>query len=69
MVYPVSSGLHVAIKHGAGAAPSHLMPGAMHIQVFFRGFFPHRNRRPHLFAEDLGAPAGQGVEPGCLQLG
>src|SRR5581483_3044694 len=48
----------VAVKHGAGAAASHSMPGPMHIQPLRGCFFAAADLITHLGVENFRAPAG-----------
>src|SRR5213593_4879959 len=52
----------VTVEHGAGAAAAHLMPHAMHIEPFGRGFFPATNLIADDWVENFRAAAGDRTE-------
>ena len=59
MVHAVGERFDVAEKHGAGAAPAHAVPGAMHVEVFFGALLPARDGRADFRPENLRAAAGE----------
>ena len=69
MIHAIGKRLNVAVEHGAGAAPAHPVPGAMHIEIFLRRFLALRNGGPDFLAKDFCAAASQGVQAGVAQFG
>src|SRR4030095_6012539 len=58
MIDPMFKGLDVAIKHGAGAATTHFMPGAMDLEPFLRRFLATTNRVAHARIKNFCAAPG-----------
>ena len=58
VIDPMREGLDVTVKHRAGAAATHFMPGAMNIEPFGSGFFSATNGIAHDGIENFRAAAG-----------
>jgi hypothetical protein len=58
VIDPMREGLDVTVKHRAGAAATHFMPGAMNIEPFGRSFFSATDRIAHDGIENFRAAAG-----------
>ena len=67
MVDAVRQRLDMSVKHGASAAPAHLVPGAMDVQIFFGRFFSLGDLRADFLAKDLRAAAGERFQAGFAQ--
>ena len=68
MIHAVGEGFDMAEEHRAGAAPAHLVPGAVDVQVFVGGFLAARDGGAHFLAENFRAAAGERIEPGGLEF-
>ena len=58
----------MAVKHRAGAAPAHPVPGAVNVEIFLGRFLPSGDGRTHLPTKNLRPAAGQRVEAGLFQF-
>ena len=68
MIHAVGERFDVAIKHRAGAAPAHPVPGAVNVEIFLGRFLSFGNGGTHLLAKNLRPAAGQRVEAGLFQF-
>ena len=68
MIDPVGDRFDVTVEHGAGAAPSHLVPGAVDLEVFPGRFLSSGDGRPDFLAKNLRATPGQCVQAGVAQF-
>ena len=68
MIHAIGQRLHVAKEHRARAAPAHLMPGAMHVEILFRRFLALGDRGAHLLAEDFRAATRERIEASRLEF-
>ena len=68
VIHAVFQRLDVAVEHGAGAAASQLVPGAVDAQVLLAAFLAGGDAAADLLAEDLCAAAGEGFKTGRLQF-
>src|SRR5262245_39922020 len=66
-ISPMSERFDVSIKHRAGAAATHRMPGAMYVEPFVGGFFPAADLVTHDGIENLGTSTGDRPKPGFAQ--
>src|ERR1051326_406033 len=57
----------VSVKHRAGAAAAHGVPGAMDIEPFGSGFLAPANLVTHDWIENLGATSSDRTKSGCPQ--
>lgn len=57
----------VAVEHGAGATTAELVPLLVEVEPFLGGFFAAGDGFADFGAEDFGAAAGEGVEPGFFE--
>src|SRR5229473_4426014 len=69
MIDAMCMGFHMAVKHGARAAPAHLMPDAVNIEPLRSGFFTATNLIAHAGVEDFRTAAGERTEAGFAQNG
>src|ERR1051326_9551550 len=67
MIDSLSGGLNMPIEHRAGAAATHLMPGAMDIEPFRRCFLSATDLVAHGRIENFGASSGDRAETGFAQ--
>ena len=57
----------MTIEHRAGAAATHLVPGAMDFEPFLRAFFAAADFVAHSRIENLRAATGHGTETSIAQ--
>src|SRR5438105_10277672 len=62
MIDTLIEGFDMTIKHRAGAATAHAMPGAMNIEPFVGRFFAAANLVAHGGIKNFGATAGDGTQ-------
>src|SRR5262249_30937551 len=67
MIDPMFKRLDVAIKHGAGAATTHFVPGAMDLEPFLRRFLAAANRVAHDRIKNFRAASGNRAQPVLAQ--
>ncbi len=67
MIDPLLVRLDMTVKHRAGAAAPHLVPGAMHLEPFRGGLLAAANSSRTPGIENFGAAAGERVEAGLAQ--
>ena len=68
MIHAVGERFDMAVKHRAGAAPAHPVPGAVNVEIFLGRFLPSGDGRTHLPAKNLRPAAGKRVEAGLFQF-
>src|ERR1043166_7205742 len=62
MIDALFESLDMTVKHRAGAAAAHFVPGAMNIEPFLGRFFAAANPVPHFGIENFRAAASDGTE-------
>ncbi len=67
VIDPLLQRLDVAIEHGASAAATHLVPGAVDLEPFLRAFLAAAELVAHLRIENLRAAASERAQTGIAQ--